>query len=52
MNRDREINGLIEALNFLELSRGLILTNSQEETLELDRKTIEVKPAWKWLLEI
>jgi len=52
MNRDREINGLIEALNFLELKTGLIITNSQEQVFELNKKTIEVKPAWKWLLEI
>jgi len=52
MNRDREINGLIEALNFLELNTDLIITNSQEEVFEIDGKTIEVKPAWKWLLEM
>jgi len=52
MNRDREVNGLIEALNFLELNTGLIITNSQEEVFKIDGKTIEVKPAWKWLLEI
>jgi predicted AAA+ superfamily ATPase len=51
LNREREINGLIEAVNFLELKRGLILTNSQEEILELNGKIIEIKPAWKWLLE-
>ncbi len=52
MNRDREANGLIEALNFLELKTGLIITNSQEQVFELDGKTIEVKPAWKWLVEM
>ncbi len=38
-------------MNFLDLKQGLIITNSQEETLESNGKTIEVKPAWKWLLE-
>ncbi len=51
LNRDREIKGLVEAMNFFELPQGLILTNSQEELLELNGKKIAVKPAWKWLLE-
>jgi len=51
-NRDREVNGLNEALNFLHLKKGLIVTYEQEENLKHDGKTIEVKPAWKWLLEI
>ena len=52
MNRDREINGLLEALTFLQLKKGLIITSNQEKNIELEGKTIEVKPAWKWLLEI
>ncbi|MFQ5825552.1 MAG: ATP-binding protein [bacterium] len=52
MNREHEINGLLEALNFLQLEKGLILTNSQDESIEMAGKFIEVKPAWKWLLEI
>jgi len=51
LNREREINGLVEAMDFLELNQGLIITNSQEEVIESQGKTIAVKPAWKWLLE-
>ncbi|MDZ7265617.1 MAG: ATP-binding protein, partial [candidate division KSB1 bacterium] len=50
-NREREMNGLIETMDFLGLNQGLILTNSQEDKIELDGKRIDVKPAWKWLLE-
>ncbi|MDZ7319935.1 MAG: ATP-binding protein [candidate division KSB1 bacterium] len=50
-NREREVNGLIETMDFLGLNQGLILTNSQEDKIELDGKRIDVKPAWKWLLE-
>ncbi|MDZ7402449.1 MAG: ATP-binding protein, partial [candidate division KSB1 bacterium] len=50
-NREREMNGLIEAMDFLGLNHGLILTNSQEDSIELNGRKIDVKPAWKWLLE-
>lgn len=50
-NREREINGLLEAMNKFKLKRGLILTNDQEEEIKVDGKKIIVKPVWKWLLE-
>lgn len=49
--RMREINGLIEAMEFYNLEKGLILTDSEEEIIQIHDKTIEVKPVWKWLLE-
>jgi uncharacterized protein len=50
-NKEREINGLIEALKKYKLEKGIILTINQEDKLEEDGKTIEMIPAWKWLLE-
>lgn len=51
-NREREIEGLSEAMNKFKLSEGLILTNNQEEEIRSDgKKRIIVKPIWKWLLE-
>jgi len=50
-DREREINGLLEALNKFKLKEGLILTNDQEEELKLNGKKIVIKPVWKWLLE-
>jgi uncharacterized protein len=49
-NYKRETEGLLEAINFCNLSEGLILTNNQEDTLNIDKKKITVKPVWKWLL--
>ena len=49
-NKQREIAGLTEAMERFKLKEGLLLTNSQEEEIKLDRKTIVVKPVWKWLL--
>jgi len=50
--KEREINGLIEALNTYELDSGHIITMDAEENIEVKEKKIEVKPAWKWLLNI
>jgi hypothetical protein len=51
-NQEREIKGLLEAMNELKLKEGLILTYSQEDKLEVEGKRIIIKPVWKWLLGI
>ena len=50
-NRDREFEGLIEALNEYKLKEGLIVTEDQSEELVIDNKKIFVVPIWQWLLE-
>lgn len=50
-NKDREISGLLEAMNFFNLDVGYIITNDQEDVIKIDKKTIFVMPVWKWLLE-
>lgn len=49
-NKEREVKGLIEALNKFKLKKGLILTYDQEDSLEKEGKTIKVLPVWKWFL--
>jgi len=49
-NQDREINGLIEAINFFNLKSGLIITYDQEDEFEVNNKKIFVIPVWKWML--
>ena len=48
--RARELNGLVEALNFFNHGQGYLLTGNHEETLKHHRKTISILPLWKWLL--
>lgn len=48
--RARELNGLVECLNFLNHDHGYVLTGNHEETLVQDGKTISILPLWKWLL--
>ena len=50
-NRDREVNGLIEALNYLKQKVGFILTLDQHDELELNSKKIIVKPVYTWMKE-
>lgn len=50
-NKEREINGLLEALDIYKLKEGLLLTADQEEEIIEKNRKIVVKPIWKWLLE-
>lgn len=49
-NKQRELKGLLEAMEYFKLKNGLILTSDQETTIIRDKKNILVKPVWKWLL--
>lgn len=50
--RKCEFEGLIEALELYSLTEGLILTESNEETVMLDNHKISIMPIWKWLLHL
>jgi len=50
-NKEREINGLLEALNTYKLKEGLLLTSDQEDEIIKQKKKIIIKPVWKWLLK-
>ena len=50
--RKREVDGLKKLHNFSPLKRMVIVTFDEEETIKFDDgSSIEVIPAWKWLLE-
>ena len=49
-NKEREIVGLIGALDKFKLKEGLIITFDQEDKIEVEGKIIKLVPAWKWLL--
>jgi predicted AAA+ superfamily ATPase len=54
--REREVQGLLEAMRVYNLDRGVILTQSQEEIFEIETAgqtvTIEIIPIWKWASQI
>ena len=50
-NRERELNGLIEALKKFNLKNGTILTLEQDDEFQIEGRKVFVKPVWKWLIE-
>jgi len=51
-NKNRELDGLIEALEAFDLPEGLILTFNQQDTLKIGDKLIHVVPAWRWSSDV
>ena len=47
-NQEREINGLLEAMNFFNQKEGLILTYNTGDIILTGGKKISVVPVWKW----
>ena len=50
--REREIEGLVEALASYKLKEGLILTDEDEDEFIIKNFKIRVMPTWKWLLKL
>ena len=50
-NKGREVNGLLEALNELNLPQGLVITDDFEAKEVHGSKTILFTPLWKWILD-
>lgn len=48
--KNREIEGLIEAMRAYDLQEGIILTENENDTIEIEEFQISVMPIWKWLL--
>ena len=46
-NQDREIKGLLEAMDFFNLDCGTIITFNSEDIIQIAGKKIIVIPAWK-----
>jgi uncharacterized protein len=47
----REIDGLKEAMEMYNLKEGYIITKDAEKTINLEGRTIHIKPIIPWLLE-
>ena len=48
-NKEREIKGLVAALNEFKLKEGVILTYDQTDKFVFEDKKITVIPVWKWM---
>lgn len=51
-NKDRELEGLEEAMDKFSLNSGIILTYNQEDEVTLKGKKVSIIPLWKWLLNL
>lgn len=49
--KQREIEGLIEAMENYGLNEGFIITENEQEDFKINGFHIRVRPIWKWLLE-
>ena len=50
--RNREIEGLIEAMSAYGLQEGFILTENEQKIIEIEKFKIKIIPIWKWLLKL
>lgn len=50
-NKEREINGIAEAMEEFKLQEGMVITGDFEGEEVAKGKKIVYKPLWKWLLE-
>ena len=48
--KNREIEGLIEAMKTYGLQEGFIITENEQSILEIEQFKIRIIPIWKWLL--
>jgi predicted AAA+ superfamily ATPase len=49
-NRERELRGLVECMNALDIKDGFVLTYEEDSEAEYRGRKIPVVPVWKWLL--
>ena len=49
--RDREMNGLIEAMKYFKLNCSYLVTQSEDTVVQIEEKKIYIIPLYKWLLE-
>ena len=50
--RKRELVALKDAMAEFDLKSGMVVTRNEEERIEVDSGTIEVVPAWRFLLDL
>ena len=48
-NQDREVKGLLEAMNYFSMEEGFIVTKNQKDEFKIDDKIIHIVPAIEWM---
>jgi len=52
MNKQREIDGLVEAMDFFRQNKACIVTFNQEDELIINDKKVIILPFWKWVVDM
>lgn len=50
-NMDRELKGLLVAMNYFDLKNASVITNNQSDTFIIDEKKITALPFHEWALQ-
>ncbi|WP_421715719.1 ATP-binding protein [Arcobacter arenosus] len=50
--KQRETKGLLEAMNYFDLNESYLITQDEDETIQIEDKKIFVLPLYKFLLEV
>ena len=50
-NKTRELNGLLEAMQFFDLKEGFIITQNQKDSLKIGDKMVYLIPAFEYFME-
>ena len=51
-SKDREIDGLVKAMEVCSLSSGVIVTENQRDTIAVGKNRIDVLPYWEWAMSL
>jgi predicted AAA+ superfamily ATPase len=49
---DREIDGLVKAMEVCSLSSGIIVTENQRDSIYVGKNRIDVLPYWEWAMSL
>ena len=49
--RKREVSAIIEAMDEIKEKKGTLVTMNESDVLVVEDKTVEIVPAWKYLLD-
>jgi predicted AAA+ superfamily ATPase len=49
-SKDREVDGLLEAMKILKIKEGLIITEKDDRTEKIKKMSVRYVPLWKYLL--
>ena len=48
--KEREVNGLLEAMEYFNLSESYLITRDEEQKILVDGRTIHIVPLYQYLL--